>query len=152
MNRFISISARLLLMGIAMLAVLGAKANAGSVDERFKVSLNAAIHKVTETRNPVAKREMLADFLTRMNQGLGMAQDAASEKDGQALNVLQLKIQADYAELNGFGTAKIPDAELNHFANYIQQDMEQASYDNGGVYISVGGLIIILLLILIFLR
>ena len=148
MNRFISISARLLLMGFAMLAVLGAKANAGSVDEGFKISLNAAIQKVTETQDPVAKREMLADFLTRMNQGLGMAKDAVSEKDGQALNVLQLKIQADYAELNGFGTAKIPDAELNHFAIYVQQDMEQADY----VYISVGGLIIILLLLLIFVR
>ncbi len=137
-------------MVFAIVAVFGAKANAGSVDERFKVALNTAIHKVTETQDPVAKRQLLGDFLTRMNQGLGMVKEAASEKDGLALNAWQLKIQADYAALNGFGTAKVPDAELNHFANYVQQDMEQA---DSVVYISGGvGLLILLLLLLLILR
>lgn len=148
MNRFISISMRMSFIAFALIAILMTKANSSSLDERFKVSLNAAIHKVTEMQDPVAKRKMLGDFLIRMNQGIGMAKDAVPEKDGQALDALQLKIQADYAELNGFGTAKVPDPELNRFAAYVQQDVEQAA---GGVYISVGGLIIILiLLILIF--
>ena len=147
MNRLISISTRISLLIFALVAVFVAKANSGSLDERFKATVNTAIHNVQQTEDPVAKRKMLGDFLTRMNQGLGMAKDAVSEKDRQALNVLQLKIQADYAELNGNGMMKVPDGELNHFASYVQQDVEQAS----GVYISVVGLIIILLLLIIIL-
>jgi len=131
-----------------MIAVFLAKVNSSSLDERFKVSLNTAIVNIKETEDPVAKREMLGDFLMHANQAMGMAKDAVSQKDSQALNVLQLKIQADYAELNGNGVAKVPDAELNHFAGYVQQDMEQAA---GGIYISVGGLILILVLLIIFL-
>lgn len=146
MNRFISISVRMSLMVFAGIAMFSAKANASSLDERFKVALNTAIHDIKEIQDPIVKRKMLEDFLTRMNQGIGMAKNAVSKKDGQALDVLQLKIQTDYAELNGNGVAKVPDTELNHFADYVQQDMEQA---DGGIYISVGGLIIILLLLII---
>lgn len=145
MKRFISISARLLLMILAVAAVLAAKANSNSLDERINASLNAVILNVRETEDPIAKRQLLGNFLTRMDQGIGTAKSTVSEKDGRALDALRLKLQADYAELNGFGTAKVPDAELNSFASYVQQDMEQADY----VYISVGGLIIVLLLLLL---
>ena len=148
MNRFISISVRMSLIAFGMIAVLMAKANSSSLDERFKVSLNTVIQNVRETEDPVAKREMLGDFLARMDRGIGMAKVAVSEKDGQALSVLQLKLKTDYAELGGHGTVKVPDADLNRFANYVQQDVEQAA---GGIYISVGGLIIILLLLIIIL-
>lgn len=149
MNRFISMSARLLLMVLAMVAVFAVRSNASSVDERFKAVINTEIQKVMETQDPVLKRKMLGDFLTRMDQGIGMAKVSVSEKDAQALNALQMKMRADYAQLEGNGVAKVSDSELNHFAGYVQQDVEQAE---GGVYISVAGIIIILLLILILFR
>ncbi len=153
MNRYISISARFLLMMLAMVAVFAAKANSSSLDERFKAAINTEIQKVMETQDPVLKRKMLGDFLIHMDQGIGTAKTGVSEQDQPALNALQAKIQADYAELNGNGVAKVPDSELNHFAGYVQQDVEQADYySGGGVYISVGGIIIILLLILILFR
>jgi len=153
MNRFISISTRLLLMVLAMVTVFAVKSNAGSVDERFKAVINTEIQKVTQTQDPVLKRKMLGDFLTRMDQGIGMAKASVSEKDAPALNALQTKMRADYAELDGNGVTKVPDSELNHFAGYVQQDVEQADYySGGGVYLSVGAIIVILLLILILFR
>jgi hypothetical protein len=146
MSRFFSISAPMLVMVFAVVATQRAVASSGVLEERFKVSLNTVIHDVKETEDPVAKRKMLGDFLIRMDRGIGMAKGAVSEKDGQALSVLQLKLKTDYAELSGHGTVKVPDADLNLFANYVQQDVEQAA---GGIYISVGGLIIILLLLIL---
>ena len=148
MSRFFSISASMLMMVFVVVVTQRAAAGSGVLEERFKVSLNTAIQNVRETEDPIAKRKMLGDFLIRMDQGLGVAKAAVSEKDGRALDVLQLKLRTDYAELSGHGTVKVPDADLNRFANYVQQDVEQAA---GGIYISVGGLIIILLLLIIIL-
>ncbi len=149
MNRFISIPAMTLLAAFAIAAPQRAAASSGALEARVKTSLNTVIQNVKETRDPVAKREMLGNFLARMDQGIETAKKGVSEKDGQALGALQLKLRSDYSELTGTGNARIPDAQLNGFANYVQQDMEQA---DGGVYISVGALIIILILLLIFLH
>jgi hypothetical protein len=146
MNRFNLNSARMSLMIFAVIAAARMGAHSSSLDERFKASVNTAIHNVKETEDPVAKRKMLGEFLTRMDQGIGMAKVAASMTNGQALADLQLKMRADLVVLNGVGTAKVPDADLNRFADFVQQDVEQAS---SGIYISVGGLLLILILLLL---
>src|SRR4051812_24141510 len=92
MKRFIAIPARILGFALLTAAALQSGANAGSLDERFKASVNTAIQNVEETKDPAVKREMLGKFLTRMDQGLGMAKTGASESDARALGALQLKL------------------------------------------------------------
>ena len=149
MNGFTSISARLLLMAFAGVAMLRTTAHSTSVDERFKVIVNMVIQNVKHTENPVEKREMLGTFLKQMDQGLGRANALLPSKDGAALNIWQMKMKADLAALNGNGVAKIPDSDLNRFAGYVQQDVEQAER---GFYISVVGLLVVLLILLLVLR
>jgi len=143
MNKFISISTRILGIAFLGMAALQTTAHSGSMDERFKSALNREIVKIKVMDNAADKRENLGNFLKRMDGGLEMAKTVVSEKDGQALGELQQKLAADKAQL-----AKVADKDLNGFANYIQQDVEQADQV---IFISAGGLIIILIILLILL-
>ncbi len=117
------------------------------LQERFKTATNPMVQKVKATEDPEAKRKIIGNFLTRMNKGTALAEDFVSAHDAQSLEAVRVKIQADYAELNGIGANRVANADLNQFAQYIQQNMEQAEY----IYISVGALIIILIILLILL-
>ena len=135
-------------MAFAGITMLHTTARSSSLDEHFKSAINTTIQHVKETPNAADKREMLGKFLVKMDKGLGMAQSLLPNSEGKTLSALQLKIKADYADLNGNGTVKVADADLNKFANYVQQDAEQADQV---LYISAGGLIIILIILLILL-
>jgi len=130
-----------------------ADARSTALQQQFMTSLNTMVQYVQAAPSPSAKREIIGNFLNRMDHGMGMARAVLSEKDRRALDVMQAKVEAQYAELNGLqGSPKVADAELNHYAQYLQQNMEQAQaayWGGGGVYLSVGALIIILILILI---
>jgi len=148
MKTFFSISTRMLLMvfvGVAMLRT----ANASSLDDHFKAYLNNTIQTVKQTPDPDAKRKILENYLARMDQGIGMARQILSEKDGRALVPFQSKMRADLAALTGNGSQQIPNTELNHFADYVQQDVEQA---DEVVYIGGGGFLILLLILILLLR
>ncbi len=129
-----------------------AEGQSAALQERFQASVNTMVQNVRAAQDPVAKREIIGNFLNRVDRGMGMAENALPEKDGMALDLLRAKVQSQYAELNGLnGQPKVADEDLNHFAGYIQQDMEQAQayWGGGGVYLSVGAIIIILILILL---
>ena len=146
MNKLTLTSAKILVAAFAILAPLRVHADAGFVRERLNASINQIIQNVRETEDPALKRQMLENFLNRMDRGIGMAEQIGSKEEVRSLEAMRIKVQADRTELNGLqGRDRVADADLNRFANYIQQDMEQASY----VYIGTGTLIIILLILLI---
>ncbi len=148
MNKLTLTSAKILVAAFAILAPLRVHADAGFVRERLNASINQIIQNVRETEDPALKRQMLENFLNRMDRGIGMAEQIGSKEEVRSLEAMRIKVQADRTELNGLqGRDRVADADLNRFANYIQQDMEQASY----VYIGTGTLIIILLILLILL-
>lgn len=139
--------------GLLSAAPLQARSGATWAEERFKSEVNAMVREVEAAPDPAAKRAVLAGFTARMELALARALLRASleEEDRVALERAKARIQAYRAELDGHaGFARVPDGELDRFAAYVQQDMEQAQW-GGGVYISAGALIVIVLLLVLLL-
>lgn len=148
MNRMIPA----LVLGLAVSTTpLHAKPGATLVEERFKASLNEMVQKVHAVEEPAAKRQALIGWTERLDNGLERILDMESldARDRAGLSALRTRFHAYRDELGGKGgLARVEDADLDGFAAFMQQDLEQAPI-GGGVYISAGTLIIILLLIIL---
>lgn len=143
--------ATLILAAAAAAAPLHARDGATLLEERFKAALNGMVREVEALPDPAAKRESLRGFTARMDEGLGraMAGSSLEAADRATVTALQARFQGYRAELEGReGFVRVPDADLDGFAAYIQQDLEQAPV-GGGIYISAGALIFILLVLLL---
>ncbi len=135
----------------AVASPLQARDGATYLEERFKSALNDMVRDVEQAGNPAARREVLSRFAVRMDEGLGRALEASSlsDADRASLGALRSRFQSYRAELEGRdGFAPVGDDELVRFAAFMQQDLEQAPV-GGGIYISAGALIVILLLLLV---
>lgn len=135
-------------------AAVPAKAAPGSalLEEQYKTALSRLTQDVLQAPDPAAKREILNRFIDGMQRGLDNAVNLESiqDSDRQILKSMAGRFHAYKAELAGLeGFAPVADGDLNAFAGYVQQGMEQAPI-GGGVYLS-GTAIIIILLVLIFL-
>lgn len=124
------------------------------LEERYHAALSQVTQEVKQAPDPAEKRQILSDFFQHMEDGLQKAETLSSLPDGdkQALHTVLGKYFAYQAELEGSqGFARVEDPNLDDFAAYVRQDMEQAPV-GGGVYISAGALIVILLLLLLIIR
>lgn len=133
-------------------ATVPAKAAPGAalVEEQYKAALSRLTQDVRQAQSPKEKREILQHFINGMQDGLRKAENLESiqESDRQTLHSVAGKFQAYQAELDGMnGFSRVADAELDAFAGYVQQGMEQAPM-GGGVYLSGTALIVILLLLI----
>jgi hypothetical protein len=147
------------LFGILALGILAAtsplKASTGQnfLEEKYKAALNEMVQKVRNTPDPSEKREILQHFIIHMRDGLDKAKgmESISQEDRNVLHVISGKYYAYNNELNGqAGFNRVPDSDLNEFAGFMRQGMEQAPM-NGGVYISGGALLVIIILLVLFL-
>lgn len=121
------------------------------LEERYHAALSQVTQEVKQAPDPVEKRRILAGFFQRMEDGLKKAETLSSlpDADKQSLHTVLGKYFAYQAELEGAqGFAPVADRDLDEFATYVRQDMEQAPV-GGGVYISAGALIVILLVLLL---
>lgn len=125
---------------------------AGTIlEERYHAALSEVSQQVRRAPDPAEKRRILGRFLDHMEAGLGKAENmnGLSDADKQSLHTILGKYLAYDAELEGTGGfTAVADADLNEFANYIRQDMEQAPV-GGGIYISAGALLVILLILIL---
>ncbi len=143
----------LTLITLALLAAtLPAKAAPGAalVEEQYKAALSRLTQDVRQAQSPTEKREILQHFINGMQDGLQKAENLESiqEADRQTLQSVAVRFHAYKAELDGMnGYARVADADLDAFAGYVQQGMEQAPM-GGGIYLSGTALIIILLLLI----
>ncbi|MEO6094882.1 MAG: hypothetical protein ABIW76_04070 [Fibrobacteria bacterium] len=146
-------SLAMLLLGLGLFAVsVPAQAAAGSavLEEQYKSALNRIVQEVRQAPGPAEKRAVLGHFVTGMRDGLQRAEGMASpqSQDRAALQILSGKFSGYAAELDGMGGyVRVADADLDAYAGFIQQSMEQAPL-GGGVYLSGTALIIILLLLI----
>ena len=141
----------LVLSAAAFAAPLEARSGATLLEQQYKAALNGLVQEVRSAEDPAQKREVLEEFTGRLDLGLEkiLGQGGIDAADRAALGALKERFAAYRSELHGRdGLEKVEDGNLDAFAAYIQQDMEQAPV-NGGVYISAGALIVILLLLLI---
>jgi hypothetical protein len=121
------------------------------LEERYHSALSQVTQEVKQAADPVEKRQILAGFFRHMEDGLQKAETLSSLPDGdkQSLHTVLGKYLAYQAELEGTqGFAPVADRELDDFATYVRQDMEQAPV-GGGIYLSAGALIVILLVLLL---
>jgi len=91
---------------------------------------NDAAVKVRATADPVQKREILVNSLTSMSNALTQVESSGlvSEENQVGVHRFKTSLQDKLDELAGInGFAPVPDAQLNAFANYVVQDMEQAA-------------------------
>lgn len=127
--------------------VLGQTANPS---EKFKKHINKIVNKVENADNPKKKRAILNDsfddLITTFNRIEGI--EKISNRDRQAITGLKETVTQRKNELNGKnGFARINDRQLDQFANYVQQDLEQAD-KTITLSLTVALLIVIILLLL----
>lgn len=122
--------------------------------DRVKTALNEMVRDVKDAESPAEKRAVMERFLDKAERGAGMAENLPflSGEKRAALHMLQAKFNGYSAELAGAGSKGVPDGELDAYASFMQQNLEQAESDwgGGGIYLSFGAVIIILLILVLF--
>lgn len=140
---------------ICVLAVLvffsqvSAFAQADKATTKFKKYINDVVQKVEKTEEPDKKRAILNDSFDDLISTFDKvaAMNSVSEKDRDAIAQLKTTITERKNELNGLnGYDAVKNNQLNNFANYVQQDMEQA---DSTVTISVTVLLLIVIILLL---
>jgi septal ring factor EnvC (AmiA/AmiB activator) len=141
-------------LGLALL-VAGLLAPAGTAradvnpHDRLKSHVRDVVQEVKEAPTAEKKREILNEELRGMVKALDRVETMAnlSEKDAEGVDELRSRVQAKIDELNGQnGFERVPDSQLDSFADYVQQDLEQADNE---ITIGVTTLLLILILILL---
>jgi len=126
-----------------------AQNSATKAENKLKDYLSSVALQVKKESDPAQKREILnrsfakvfkaADTIERM--------PAFSSSDRQVVAELRSRTQEKFDELNGLNSYQpVSDAQLNHFADYVVQDTEQAA---DTIVITTTTLIIIVLLVLL---
>jgi hypothetical protein len=116
--------------------------------EQLKQHIRDAVEKVKAAPTAAEKRSILDDELRAMTTALSRARqmtDRSSERE--SIDVLRARVQEKLDELHGQnGYTAVPDEELDTFADYVQQDFEQA---DRVVTISVTTALLIVLILLL---
>ena len=116
---------------LGMLLVFGNKVFSQTADpmKKLKTHLNEVVSDVQETEAPDQKREILnaelTDLITTIEKVEGM--ERVPEEDISKLKAIRGDLQNKKDELNGEnGYTRVPANQLNNYANFVQQDFEQA--------------------------
>ncbi len=117
--------------------------------EALKKHINSIVEKVEETKGAADKRmvlnESLADMMTAIDRV--SSKKLVSTSDANILDEFKTLLSNRKDELNGAnGYMKVADSELNNYANFIQQDVEQA---NTVLTISATTVLLIILILLL---
>ena len=133
---------------IVTLFIISIPVIAGGEGELQKYFNKTAI-EVKATEDASIKREILNDSFTNMLKILNKVQNSGMITEEESLGVGNFKttIQEKQDELNGKnGFEKVADSQLNNFADYSVQDIEQAS-----ITISLVALVLIVILLVLIL-
>ena len=116
---------------LLLFTVFSAPLHAQSLDahDKLKKQINEMVENVQTAETAVEKRTILNhsfdDLMTAFNKVSAMDRVPASDKE--AIADFKNTIQEKKDELNGTnGYDKVPDTQLDEFADYVQQDIEQA--------------------------
>ena len=115
----------------------------------FKNHINTVVKKVEKAEKPAKKRALLNNSFDKLLSSFNRVEKMRmlSSSDQAALNKLKGNITEKKNELNGMkGFKRVPNNQLNNFANFVQQDLEQADQT---VTISVTVLLLIIIIILL---
>ena len=136
----------LLLFTITSVTVQAQKPDA---HDRLKKQINTMVENVHKSDTAVEKRDVLNhsfdDLIEAFNKVSAMKQVPQSDKE--AIADFKDSIQEKKDELNGTnGYEKVPDTQLDEFADYVQQDIEQA---DRAITISLTTALLIIIILLL---
>jgi hypothetical protein len=124
---------------------------ADDLKKELQKYINEIVTEVKEAETPEEKREILDNLFEDLQESFEAAKNSpyVPIDDYEGINILQSKITERSKELNGLeGYQKVPDNQLNEFAVFTLQDIEQADEI---ITISLTTLLLIIILaILIF--
>ncbi len=118
--------------------------------EKLKQHVRDIVKRVKAAPTAAKKRSILDEKLRNMVKALNRAEEmgALSPQDQSAIDALRTQLREKIDELNGLnGYEAVPDRQLDSFADYVQQDFEQA--DRVVTISLTSALLIILLIILV---
>ena len=145
--------ARVLIAVLLLVAValpLAADTDTTRWENRLKTLYNDIVLEVKAAEDPAEKRALLNSTLDKTLRAVDRVEALARLSDGQAEAMAQYRaaVQEKHDELNGLdGFPAVADVDLNGFADYMVQDLEQAR----STIVMSGAALIILILILIIL-
>jgi hypothetical protein len=135
--------------GVLALMLIMVQAGIAGGKEDIQKYFNDTACKVKATTDPIQKREILDKSLQTMSKVLDLVQSSPliSKEDRAGIDLFKAALQEKQDELTGSnGYARVPDAQLDAFSDYVVQDMEQAQ----NISISlVAALLIVIILILL---
>jgi hypothetical protein len=137
-----------MLLVALLVTVATARADEGKIQlQRY---FNDVAAKVKATPDPTQKRQMLSNAFERVSGALEKASALAPESDNAGIQSLANSVRAKHDELVGQnGFERVPDAQLDQFADYTVQEMEQA---DKYVTISLTTLLLIAILVILLAR
>lgn len=118
-------------------------------DEKLKAYINDVITEVKQVENSDEKKTLLNNTLDELIAVFSKIEEMEKFTEEEKAGITQLKktLTERKDELNGEnGFSAVPNNQLNHFADFIQQDIEQAQTY---ITISAGLAVIIILLLLL---
>lgn len=136
----------------AIAAPLFADSTQNKWENRIKEYFNDLLLKVEEAKDPEQKRALLNESLERFLTAMDRVQRLPflNQEQREALARFDAEVQEKHDELNGAaGFAMVANADLDDFAGYMVQDLEQAA--RSYVVLSTAAIIIIILLLIILL-
>lgn len=136
---------------VSVAVVFSVMALAGTAhgQDKLQKHFNGVASKVKAADSPTQKRQILDESFEKMSKALDEVQGSPliskSDKDGIAqLKAIVKEKQDELGGVNGF--EPVPDAQLNAFADYIVQDMEQA---DRSITISFVALLLIIIIVIL---
>lgn len=115
----------------------------------LKKYFNDASVKVKATANQSQKREILNTSFEKMSKALGKVQSSplVSNDDRAGIELIKATLQEKQDELSGLnGYERVSDEQLDAFADYVVQDMEQADQQ---ITISLVALLLIIIIVIL---
>lgn len=106
-----------------------AQNSATQAENKLKGYFSSVALQVKKERHPAEKREILNRSFARVFKAVDEIESMRtfSSSDLQAIAELRRRTQEKFDELNGLNNYQpVSDAQLNHFADYVVQDLEQA--------------------------
>lgn len=136
---------------VAVMVFVIAVAGIAQAQDKLQNYVSDAAIKAKATTDPVQKREVLnksfESMVTALNRVQGSPLISSEDKVGiEHYKVILKDKQDELAGLNGY--QRVPDAQLDAFANYVVQDMEQATQN---ITISLVALLLIIIIVILLL-
>ena len=138
------------LVALGLLSVVGTAHADINPRKKLKQHVRSMVQKVKAAPTAERKRALLDEKLRGMIDALDRAETIAnlSPSDQDGIDALRTRLQEKLDELHGqSGYEAVPANQLNSFADYVQQDFEQA--DTLTISLTTALLVLILIVLLV---